>query len=158
MRSLEWYQPERYRLLVDVNQTGVCVKRYCLDAGDYINAVLQTHAASIRFSGTVSPLELYQRLHGRKDQAFVRAESPFNAAICGIGYHRCAHLLPAKKSKSGVMGGLIQCFRRPPVATWWVFPSYAYLDAFSQQHRPLNYVHFTTKGADIDALDEAATV
>ena len=33
------------------------------------------------------------------------------------------------------------------------FPSYAYLDAFSQQHRPLNYSYLSQQqGADIDAL------
>ena len=155
VRSLEWYQPERYRLLVDVNQTGVCVKRYCLDAGDYINAVLQTHAASIRFSGTVSPLELYQRLHGRKDQAFVRAESPFQPQQSAVLVIKDVPTYYRQRNQSlAMLSELLDSMLQEAPGRYLVgFPSYAYLDAFSQQHRPLNYSYLSQQqGADIDAL------
>ena len=100
---------------------------------DYINAVLQTHAASIRFSGTVSPLELYQRLHGRKDQAFVRAESPFQPQQSVVLVIKDVPTYYRQRNQSlAMLSELLDSMLQEAPGRYLVgFPSYAYLDAFS---------------------------
>ena len=155
VKSLEWYQPERYQILVDVSHNNISVTRYCLDAGDHISATLQAHAASIRFSGTVSPLELYQRLHGRTDQSFERAESPFTPQQTAVlivddipTYYRQRLQSLAKLSQL-----LDEMLQTAPGRYLIGFSSYAYLRAFSQQHQPLSYSYASQEsGADSAAL------
>ena len=45
----------------------------------YLSDRFAEHAGVVRFSGTVSPLPLYQRLHGQICAPQERAESPFSA-------------------------------------------------------------------------------
>lgn len=49
----------------------------CLDASKHIAQTLQRFAADVRFSGTLSPLEMHSTLHGRPDTRLERAGSPF---------------------------------------------------------------------------------
>ena len=79
VRSLEWFEEREYQHLSIEHAQGFMIQRLCLDASAYISDVVHGHAASIRFSGTVSPLALYQRLHGCAEDQDERAVSPFSA-------------------------------------------------------------------------------
>ena len=68
------------------------IQRLCLDASAYISDVVHGHAASIRFSGTVSPLALYQRLHGCAEDEDERAVSP--STLRRVLYLSCATYQP----------------------------------------------------------------
>jgi len=53
------------------------VRLICLDPGPYIRERFAEYGGHVRFSGTVSPLELYARLHGEPDAPVERAGNPF---------------------------------------------------------------------------------
>lgn len=55
----------------------------CLDASKHIAQTLERFAADVRFSGTLSPLSLHSRLHGRAGTRTERAGSPFDPLQLG---------------------------------------------------------------------------
>jgi Rad3-related DNA helicase len=82
VRSRSWYEPESCIYVASAERLrggviSVRVRLVHLDPGGYIAGVLAGYSAHIRFSGTVSPLDLYQRLHGMQGAAAERAGSPF---------------------------------------------------------------------------------
>ncbi len=98
-RSLQWTPAENYRHIItlDAARTDggsarsnrhITVSRRCIDGSQYSAQIMAEHRAVVRFSGTVSPLELYQRLHGQLENTdaekkvaslAVRAKTPFSA-------------------------------------------------------------------------------
>jgi DNA excision repair protein ERCC-2 len=78
-RSEAWYHADRFLHLAQVEGRGVRVRLACLDPGPYIRERLAEYGGHVRFSGTVSPLELYARLHGEPDAPVERAGNPFSA-------------------------------------------------------------------------------
>jgi Rad3-related DNA helicase len=56
---------------------GVRIRLSCLDAAPYLESLLSEYGPHVRFSGTVTPLALYQRLHGQWEAPGERVESPF---------------------------------------------------------------------------------
>jgi Rad3-related DNA helicase len=81
-RSASWRNPEEYRFF-GLSQTGprgikdLQVSLSCLDPAGYISTTLKGYGPHVRFSGTVSPLDLYQALHGVQEAPAERLESPF---------------------------------------------------------------------------------
>ncbi|MFM8353884.1 MAG: PD-(D/E)XK nuclease family protein, partial [Gammaproteobacteria bacterium] len=65
------------RPTIDAN--ALAVRLDWLDPGPEIRAVLEAAGAHVRYSGTVSPLGLYQRLHGFPDGPADRGGSLFHA-------------------------------------------------------------------------------
>ncbi|MFU8816533.1 MAG: ATP-dependent DNA helicase [Pseudomonadales bacterium] len=78
-RSEVWYHPERFIHLAQAAGRGVLVRLACLDPGPYIRDRLAEYGGHVRFSGTVSPLALYARLHGEPEAPTERAGNPFSA-------------------------------------------------------------------------------
>jgi len=78
-RSEAWFQAAQFAHHIAVNGRDVVVTRACLDSGPYMQSVFAEHGAVIRFSGTVTPFALYQRLHGQSDSVSERARSPFHS-------------------------------------------------------------------------------
>lgn len=73
---------EEFRYLAQVldgpsGRKGLRLRLACLDAAPYLESVLTEYGPHVRFSGTVTPLDLYQRLHGRADAPGERVASPF---------------------------------------------------------------------------------
>lgn len=79
VRSEAWYHPERFLHLAQADGRGVLVRLACIDPGPYIRERLAEYGGHVRFSGTVSPLALYARLHGEPDAPAERAGNPFSA-------------------------------------------------------------------------------
>ena len=156
-RGLDWYKPERYSHLVDVGESSISVKRHCLDAADHIGSTLAAHAASVRFSATVSPLALYQRLHGRTDNAFERARSPFHPEQTAVWIVNDIPTYFRQRDKSLFkLSQLVEHFMAAGPGRYLIgFSSYAYLDAFSQQHRPKSHSYFFQRsGESEEAIDQ----
>jgi len=62
LRSAQWYDENSFTHTADVtSDRGITVKRVCLDTAGYTKQLMAEHGAVVRFSGTVSPLALYQR-------------------------------------------------------------------------------------------------
>ncbi len=71
-----------FRYLAQVTDRGrtrksVRLRLACLDAAPYLESVLAGYGPHVRFSGTMTPLDLYQRLHGQAQAPAERVESPF---------------------------------------------------------------------------------
>ncbi len=77
-RAETWSRADNFTCVLDVEGRDVTVTRLCLDPADYIAEVLASHGAVVRFSGTVTPLDLYQRMHGATGSSAERAGSPFD--------------------------------------------------------------------------------
>ncbi|MEM9623439.1 MAG: ATP-dependent DNA helicase [Pseudomonadota bacterium] len=77
-RSANWYSETHFAHSLERVGREITLRRLCLDPAPYLDQVLGEHGGSIRFSGTVSPLPLYQRMHGCLTEGVAeRADSPF---------------------------------------------------------------------------------
>ncbi len=99
-RSDKWTDNNHHRDLVTVQQyQGKArvkfrsIRRQCIDSSHYCAQIMSDHRAVIRFSGTLSPLNLFQRVHGQvppngDDSAeankAVRAQTPFHPEQLGV--------------------------------------------------------------------------
>ncbi|MFT7653429.1 MAG: DNA excision repair protein ERCC-2 [Candidatus Azotimanducaceae bacterium] len=83
-RSSQWIEPEVFANLVEVEGRSVVVRQICLDAGPWIQQVIEQHGASVRFSATLTPLALYQRAHGYEDAHSERAPNPFRESQLAV--------------------------------------------------------------------------
>jgi len=91
-RSDAWYQSEifHHRVTLSSKARGkrqVELARVCLDPASYLRKRMAAYHSVVRFSGTVSPLSLYQRLHGvdvLSHAAAERAPSPFSGEEAAV--------------------------------------------------------------------------
>ncbi len=77
-----WQPSDGFRFLAEVadgrrGSKGVRLRLVCLDPAPYLQGVLSEYGPHVRFSGTLTPLDLHQTLHGQTEQPAERAESPF---------------------------------------------------------------------------------
>ena len=80
LKSFEFDETNESILLMKSGAGGLELHHMFIDVADYISNIVLQFKASIRFSGTVSPLPVYQRLHGLEGSSMAIAESPFEAA------------------------------------------------------------------------------
>ena len=78
LRSEGWREAGPFEYLLDTRAGGIALHSLCLDPSRHIRDTLARYRSSIRFSGTLSPLPLYNRLHGLDDAPFERAASAFS--------------------------------------------------------------------------------
>ncbi len=84
-RLAEEVDTDRYVTLAQVSNKALSLRVVCLDATPHLQRVLDRFESDVRFSGTLSPLPLYSRLHGRSDARAERTASPFNPAqLCTL--------------------------------------------------------------------------
>ena len=162
-RSLQWTVPENYRHIVTVESARadagfdgakqqITIVRRCIDSSQYSAQIMAEHRAVVRFSGTVSPLELYQRLHGQLDSAdagqavtsvALRARTPFSSeqikvlAVTDINtfYHQRQQTLPQ-------VCHLLQMLQRSQPGRYLLaMPSYQYLNQLADcAHVPEHFL------------------
>lgn len=78
VRGEAWYDEACCVHLGETLDGDYCVRRVHLDPAAYLKEVFEGFGGHVRFSGTVSPLPLYQRLHGTLTSPAERAGSPFD--------------------------------------------------------------------------------
>ena len=78
-RSESWRTADAFCFLAGSEDFAITLSLACLDPADYLRQVFDGYGAHVRFSGTLTPLSLYQRLHGHVDTAAERVESAFRA-------------------------------------------------------------------------------
>ena len=83
-RSDEWYDDERFEFILRRTGSELTLQLLCLDPAPYLKDVLDGFGGHVRFSGTISPLELYQDLHGQPEAPAERAGSPFSSQQLGV--------------------------------------------------------------------------
>ncbi|MDP6374681.1 MAG: PD-(D/E)XK nuclease family protein, partial [Pseudomonadales bacterium] len=77
LRAEAWSDEVRFRHVLDTGSKNVSLRLVCLDASRHIRNVFDGFRSHIRFSGTLTPLELYQDQHGFKDDDIERVASAY---------------------------------------------------------------------------------
>ena len=144
VRLLPWMGQCAYAYLAEGRGQGFAIAARCLDPAPYLKTLLHGFGPHIRFSATVSPPDIYQRLHGSvpvkaaSDQAavtFARAGSPF--ASSQIGAYIVPDIGTRYRQRAEGLVGLVALVREVLLAQRGryliCFPSYQYLSAFARE-------------------------
>ena len=143
VRADEWLSnlPRCDYIFIAANQTSavqIRLLKTCLDPAQYIRHILDRHAANVRFSGTVSPLSFYQRLHGCREHGRVeRAASPFKSEQLGLFLVDDVSTLYRHRSRSiHALVNLVLDVSQAKTGRYLVaLPSYAYLGLLEENLR-----------------------
>lgn len=133
MRSEAWRAGEAFEYLLDTRGRGISVRSQCLDPSGHLRESFAGYGANIRFSGTLSPLELYNRLHGQDDAACERAASAFDErqlAVLLVG-DVDTYFRGRERSIGHLADAVHAVYAAHPGRYLVAFPSYAYLDRFA---------------------------
>ena len=132
LRADGWTQPDAYAYVLDTRDGELAVRLECLDPSRYLKDTLSRYRSHIRFSGTVSPLALYNDLHGHKETPAERAASPFREDQLGLLVVNDVNTYYQGRARSidklvELVNGVCGARRGHYLIA---FPSYAYLDRF----------------------------
>ena len=133
LRGESWRRPGAFLHSLRRHGRDLEVRLHCLDASEHIRETLGRYRSSIRFSGTLSPLSLYNALHGLKEAPAERAGSPFAAGQLALLLIEDINTYFGFRDKS--MGQLVDLVcgiikSHPDGRYLAAFPSYEYLNAF----------------------------
>ncbi len=108
----------------------------CLDAAQHIAGTLGNFGPNAQFSGTLSPLTLYQRLHGDPDTELARV-SPGDLTD-RLGLFVVPDISTYFRSREATLPRLVELVRTVTQAKlgnyFAAFPSFAYLNQFAQAY------------------------
>jgi DNA excision repair protein ERCC-2 len=134
-RGASWFEKKRFRYLVEVKEKSIQVRQICLDAGHYADQVMSEYASTVRFSATVSPLNIYQQLHGQvihEARFSERARTPFSSAQTHVIIIKDipTYLQQRPQSLPKICTLLDTLTISKPGRYLLAMPSYAYLEQF----------------------------
>ncbi|MEZ5550261.1 MAG: ATP-dependent DNA helicase [Pseudomonadales bacterium] len=137
VRSESWRVPGAFSYFASADGHAVCVTLSCLDPSTYLRQVLDGYGAHIRFSGTLTPLPLFQALHGHADTAAERVASGFHAGQLAtlivddlpVFYRERAKTLTPIADLAAAI------YQAQPGNYLIALPSFEYLDAFAARLR-----------------------
>lgn len=149
-RSEQWTAAENYRYIVSISdyrhageslavQGDVSISKRCIDSSYYAAQVMAEHRAVVRFSGTLSPLDMYQRMHGQpalsqsehnSQSVALRARSPFRPEQLHILAITDINTLYRQRGQSLTkLCQLLATLQRAQPGRYLIaMPSYEYLD------------------------------
>jgi len=165
-RGASWYEKKRFRYLVEVKDKNIQVRQVCLDAGHYAEQVMSEYASTVRFSGTVSPLGIYQQLHGQLAQErdfSERAKTPFKAAQTHVIVIKDipTYLQQRIQSLPKISELLNILIASKPGRYLLAMPSYAYLEQFRHEYiaksptaEQANKIFYQERGQDTQAQEQ----
>jgi len=84
LRVGNWFDAERFAVFLRGRRNEIELDVRCLDPSEAIAETLRDFRAHIRFSATVSPFQLFGRLHGQPDARTLRLPSPFPPEHLGV--------------------------------------------------------------------------
>ncbi len=83
-RTEVWFDRERFAIFLRGGRSGWQLDIRCLDASAHIAATLAESRSHVRFSATLTPPELFHRLHGVRESLAMRLPSPFDPARLAV--------------------------------------------------------------------------
>jgi len=164
-KGASWFEKKRFRYLVAVKEKNIQVRQVCLDSGHYAAQVMSEYASTIRFSATVSPLAVYQQLHGQvtKEADFSeRAKTPFSAAQTHVMIIKDIPTYLQQRTQSlPKIGELLDILTASKPGRYLLaMPSYAYLEQFRNEHiarsskaEQASKMLYQERGQDTDAQE-----
>jgi len=161
--ALRWQRAQEW-LDLDSNAaaffdtTHNVLKLTCLDPADHIAQTLERYGCNAQFSGTLSPLPLYRRLHGDPDAEVVRIAPPENADQLGL------YVIPdvptwyrSREASLPKLAALVNTVIEARSGNYFVaFPSFVYLEQFVQffsEHYPQQALRVQQRGTDLAQRD-----
>lgn len=138
-RSDSWLTADEFEHVLDVQGRDVVLRRICLDPARYLRSIYDEHGSVVRFSATVSPLPLYQRLHGLSDcGSSERAGSPFRReqALVMVVPDIPTYFTQRARTLPHLVSLVTQLVAAQPGRYLVACPSYAYLQALSDLREP----------------------
>ena len=158
LRSEGWRAPGAFEYLLDTRRGRVSVRSQCLDPSGHLKDSFARYRANIRFSGTLSPLGLYNGLHGLDEAACERAASAFDANQLAVLLVR--DIDTYFRGREASMGDLVDAvhavFSARSGHYLAAFPSYAYIERFAAAARnrfPPGSLHCQMRGMGDDERD-----
>ena len=136
-RSEGWREAGPFEYLLDTRHGAIAVHSRCLDPSRHIRETLARYRGSIRFSGTLSPLPLYNQLHGLDDAPSERAASAFGEHQLGVLLVRDidTYYRGREASIEQLAEAVHAVFSGRSGHYLVAFPSYAYLERFRHAAR-----------------------
>ena len=131
-RSADWFAEGDFRHLLRVASGEVEVRMACLSPAGYLKAALGGFQGAVRFSGTVSPLPLFQRMHGQtQDARAMRVDAGFAPDALGVFIAPDVHThyrrrAASKPALARLIAAVAASAQGPCLAA---FPSFEYLEA-----------------------------
>jgi len=137
-RAGDWLDEARFLFSAERRGRERTLTLHCLDPGAYLGEALGRFRSHVRFSGTLSPLPLYQRQHGQRDGPAERVASPFGADQLAVLVVPDVDVRLRRREASlprlqALTTGLC---RSRPGRYLIALPSFAYLDRFLTSCRP----------------------
>ena len=167
LRSEGWREAGAFEYFLDTRRGAIAVRSQCLDASDHLRETLTRFGGHVRFSGTLSPLPLYNQLHGLPDAPRERTASAFDERQLAVLLVRDinTYLRGRDASMSRLVEAVHAVFAARAGHYLVAFPSYAYLEQFTEAARPRfphGALHCQTpsmtdaqRGAFLDTLRDA---
>ena len=132
-----WRDEENYCHLLATDRRNIEARMVCLSPAEHIDTVLRRYDGAVRFSGTVSPLPLFQVIHGQDASsraARVRLDWGANLGVFVVDdvstYYR------DRAASRDALAGVIEAVIGAAPGNYLVaFPSFAYLDLVVPQLR-----------------------
>ena len=136
-RGQAWRREDAFIHLLRSANREVEVALHCLDPSEHIAAVLARYHSSVRFSGTLSPLPLYNALHGLQDAPAERAGSPFQPSQLAVllVWDINTYFNARQKSMRQLVELTVDILEARNGRYLLAFPSYDYLNGFVQAAR-----------------------
>ncbi|MEZ5560476.1 MAG: ATP-dependent DNA helicase [Pseudomonadales bacterium] len=133
LRAGEWLREGRFVYSCEAPGREVRLRLICLDPAGWIRERLDAYGANLRFSGTLSPLALYQRLHGFESAPAERAGNPFAADQLAVLVvpDVPTYLRARARSLEALVSLVDRVFSAAPGHYLVAFPSFEYLQQFA---------------------------
>ena len=125
-----WHSAENYCHLLATTRRNIEARMVCLSPAEHIDSVLRRYNGAVRFSGTVSPLPLFQVMHGQDASsraARVRLDWGRNLGVFIVPdvstYYR------DRTASRDALAAVVEAVTSVAPGNYLVaFPSFAYLD------------------------------
>ncbi len=132
-----WRDEENYCHMLATERRDIEARMVCLSPAEHIDTVLRRYDGAVRFSGTVSPLPLFQVIHGQDASGRagrVRLDWGDNLGVFVVSdvstYYR------DRTASRDALAGVIEAVTGAAPGNYLVaFPSFAYLDLVVPQLR-----------------------
>ena len=161
-RAQQWVEEETFARIVEITQHTVNVRQVCLDVAPWFDHVTAAHGACVRFSATLTPLQVYQKLHGLTADNAERGSSPFDPSQSKILIVRDIPTYYQQRSRSLAKLAQLLCSIASlrPGRYLVALPSYAYLEQLAEALKTDTQVlqqRSGMQGTELDALMQAFT-
>ena len=134
LKGESWRRPDAFVHLLRTEGSDIEVALRCLDASAHVQESLARYRGSIRFSGTLSPLPLYNALHGFAEAPAERAGSPFEPdQVAVLLVTDVNTYFSGREASMAQVVDLVRAVAAAHAGRYLLaFPSYGYLAGFAE--------------------------